>query len=178
MSQSVYGGQESSHFAYDDALNTSQYAGVQAESPVTPEFSFVNSRVFWAFGLLIALVLAQLAARKERLPAGVKRLPKLPGRHFKERLTSEAMSDAVQACHTSDDPLASRSQERRLRGTSENSTSHMVRSTSGRCLELRMSGLNLTRSLATCWSIGARSMAADMKFPLLSVSRTALSSYP
>lgn len=78
MSQSVYAQQGPSHYIHDNAINTSDYASAQTESPVVSEFTFLNSRVFWLLALLVALAVAHLA-RKENLPAGVKRLPKLPG---------------------------------------------------------------------------------------------------
>ncbi|KAI7549302.1 cytochrome P450 [Hortaea werneckii] len=78
MSQSVYAQQGPSNYIQDDAINASNYADAHTGSPVVSEFTFVNSRVFWLLALLLALAAAHLV-RKEDLPAGVRRLPKLPG---------------------------------------------------------------------------------------------------
>ena len=78
MSQSVHAQQWPSHHTHDNVINASNYGGAQTEPPVVSEFNFVNSRVFWLLALVVALAVAHLT-RKENLPAGVKRLPKLPG---------------------------------------------------------------------------------------------------
>lgn len=79
MSQSVHGAHEAV-YSYD-ASNASAYTGVSAESPVAAEFSLLHSRAVWAFSLLLAFLVARVFTQK-KLPPGVKRLPKLPGKHW------------------------------------------------------------------------------------------------
>lgn len=79
MSQSIQAAQEQSIYSYD-ASNASDYAGLKAETPVTTDFTLYDSKAVWAFGLVVALVLAQIFRQRQKLPVGVKKLPKLPGK--------------------------------------------------------------------------------------------------
>lgn len=71
--------QASADSLYYSANNASDYAGVTVDSPVAPGFSLLHSRAIWAFGLLIAVVLAKIVTTRPKLPAGTKELPKIPG---------------------------------------------------------------------------------------------------
>lgn len=75
MAQSIQSGSEQMLYASD---NASESANVL--SPVPSGFSFGHPRVAIGFTLLLLIVLARVfGAGKQKLPPGVKRLPRLPG---------------------------------------------------------------------------------------------------
>ena len=79
-------------YAYGDAAsNGSLKDSLLAQNSLPFDSSFLQSKVIWGFSLLLVVVLAKVFGSKEKLPAGTRPLPKLPGM-FK-RLRVEAIVD-------------------------------------------------------------------------------------
>jgi hypothetical protein len=74
MAQSIHAANDGPLYSYD-ASN----ASAAFEAPATAATSFLQSKVVWAFGIIVAFVLARILTQRQKLPAGVKRLPKIPG---------------------------------------------------------------------------------------------------
>lgn len=152
MSQSIQAEQEHPFYSYDDASNASSYAGAEDRSLISSEFSILNSRAFWALGLLAAFVVIRIVTQREKLPAGVKRLPKLPGMYAmsSSNASFNANADDIQVFHISVDHSVYQSQARKPHGTLVRSTKPMARSMNGKCLVRHTSGSNPTRLHETC----------------------------
>ena len=69
--------EESGQYSYGDAAsNATAFLGDSLSS----EFSILHSKVLWGFSLLLVIVLARVFGSKDKLPAGAKRLPSIPGK--------------------------------------------------------------------------------------------------
>lgn len=75
MSQTIQAAQEHARYYVSNASN--HLAGLKVEAPVAA--ALLDSRALWALGVVVALVLARIFTQKPKLPAGVKRLPRVPG---------------------------------------------------------------------------------------------------
>lgn len=82
MSQSVKAIQESVLPLTDSYDNSSYTEQPLLEASLPTDFSFLHSKAVWAFATILILVLARIFGSKQKLPAGVKRLPGLPGLYF------------------------------------------------------------------------------------------------
>lgn len=78
MAQSIHASNDAGLYSYE-AGNTSAFDGVQSDAP---EFSLLHSRAVWAFSIVVAFLIARIFTQKQKLPAGVKRLPKIPGKPY------------------------------------------------------------------------------------------------
>lgn len=77
MSQSVQPAQEQSK--YYDSNNTPSFAGMGADAESSGGLSLLNSQAVWALGLLLSFALGRFT-QSQKLPAGFKKLPKVPGK--------------------------------------------------------------------------------------------------
>jgi len=79
MAQSIQSSAEQMLYSSDNASSTS----TNPLSPVTSGSFFLQPRVAIGFSLLLLIVLARVfGAGKQKLPPGVKRLPRLPGTYL------------------------------------------------------------------------------------------------
>lgn len=66
--------------SYEDIMNQSSVTETfRVETPVSSTFHMLNSTTVWGFSLLIVLLIVRVFASKQKLPAGAKQLPRLPG---------------------------------------------------------------------------------------------------
>lgn len=80
MAQAVLAKQEPSLSSYQDVMNLSSMTEpLRVETPVSAEFDMLNSTTVWSFSLLFVILIVRVLSRKQKLPAGAKQLPRLPG---------------------------------------------------------------------------------------------------
>lgn len=81
MAQAVLVKQESTISSYQDIMNQSSTTEpFRVETPLSSEFNLLNSATAWGFSLLAIILIVRVFARKQKLPAGAKQLPRLPGK--------------------------------------------------------------------------------------------------
>lgn len=71
--------EDSGLYSYGDAA--SNVTAFLADT-LPSDFSLLHSKVVWGFSLVLVLVLAKVFGSKDKLPAGAKRLPYLPGKLY------------------------------------------------------------------------------------------------
>lgn len=80
MSQPVLAKQEPTLSSYEETLNQSaSLESFHVETPVSSGFTMMNSTALWGFSLLIVILIVRVFGRGQKLPAGAKQLPRLPG---------------------------------------------------------------------------------------------------
>lgn len=80
MSQAVLAKQEPTLSSYEDTMNqSSPLEPFHVETPVSSDFNVLKSTTIWGFSLLLIILIVRLFGRQQKLPAGAKQLPRLPG---------------------------------------------------------------------------------------------------
>ncbi|KAF2716666.1 putative P450 monooxygenase [Polychaeton citri CBS 116435] len=100
MAQPVKAAQGSTLYSYEDRLNASD--GSAVDGAASTEFNPMNSKLVWGFSILLVLVIARIFTNRSKLPAGVKRLPRLPGVPWVGRFWGIPVSGAEAAWHFGD----------------------------------------------------------------------------
>lgn len=81
MSQAILAKQEPTLSSYEDTTNqSSTMESFHVETPVSSDFTMLNSTTLWGFSLLVVILVVRVFGRKQKRPLGAKPLPRLPGK--------------------------------------------------------------------------------------------------
>lgn len=81
MSQAVLSKQESTLSSYQDTMNqSSPTESFHVEAPIASDSWMSNSATIWGLSLLVVILIVRVFGPKQKLPAGAKQLPRLPGK--------------------------------------------------------------------------------------------------